>query len=818
MIELERIETGGQDSCQHYPAGTALVHACKSCHSKLCGQPAKDAADYLFAEDDGELYLNMIDPKTPLFRLDLFRKALDWMERRWKDGQTVVIHCDQGQSRSRSLALLLAARVGLIPSSGFFPAAATFSAQTGRPFRPSAGIVLFMQSHWREIVEAEVIRAKAPPRVSLAPITQTLPRWEKSGAKEVADERALHGGYTLAELDEISEDVALLAKGFLKIPERVSKEPIAFEPSPLQDRMFSHYRLCQGRQDPCRMVVPKIRRGGGSTGAEAIMYTHAHNYNARIGSIGTDDTVSKNMFEMVRFFDKHDSFPGWGRATKILETGEMTWANGSKWESYTAERPDAARSAGLQGYHGSEIGRWQEGGAKDAKETLRSMLGAVPRRGFTVVIEESTAQGASGAFYERFQSARWPTAEELGCAEGCEFWRKWADETPQNIAQSEAERRLQFVRIFAAWFEDDENRPETGCSGSEEAYIRATLDVKERKLIARYRTIGPQGERLGDTAQRATLWEQLAWRRSVIATEFDGDEDGFEQENPSSPAEAFASSGRHTFNRAGCAWMVETSKSRTPRIGVLERQAKDDKVLFRDTDRATAWFQMWEEPRIGHRYLFGFDTMGGRSHSKNLKQADFNAGIGLRAPHIDTTTGEKRPAFVMASLMPGNQDDPDILAAKADLASDFYGGCLVVHEDNNTGAGFRQEAMRLGMNLYRRVETDKYTAEQTEYIGWVTTPETRPQLFATGKRHIRNNANEGTRPDGVQCWDLTTATQAQECVLGDDGKDAAPGSKHDDNLLAFLIGLHCIGGATIYAGHRRKRTGPNDRSLWRSGR
>lgn len=811
--ELDRIVTGNASDCCNPPKGTALVHACKTCHRKLCGQPLPTAADYLTAEDSGELYLNLIDPKEPLFKIDLFHTALAWMEQRWRDGEKVLIHCDQGNSRSRSLALLLAARLKLIPSTSFIAAAVAFSQTTGQPYRPSLGIQRFIAANWGELMEPPVEKVRVLPKKAGPAVVKTA--WKTSNVEKEQQEREEHNGLTLDQIDSIAGDVGMVARAYLKIPDRVTQNPIEYRPSPLQNRMFAWYGLCQERKQPCRMVVPKIRRGGGSTGAQAIMYVHSHNYRARLGAIGTNDTVAMNMFKMVRFFDQHDKFPGWAKASKILETGEMRWPNGSLWETYTAENPESARSAGLQGYHGSEIGRWPSGGAKDAGDTLKSMLGAVPRRGFTVVIEESTAQGAQGAFYERFQSARWPTAEELEVQEGKEYWHKWADETPQNIAALGAEVDLQFVRVFAAWYEDDENRPEKGINALEQRAIEASLDEDEITLIKRFRTIGPQGERLGDTVRKATIWEQLAWRRAVIATEFEGDVEGFKQENPSSPAEAFAAAGRHTFSRAGCAWMSATAKTRTPNPGVLEEQY-DGRVTFRRTDdRTEAWFNMWQEPREGMKYLLSLDTMGGRSHTKNLDTADYNFGTGFRHSYLDTQSGEKIPAFVMCSLSGKNQDDPDVLAKKMDLMSRFYGGCPVVHEDNNTGIGYRQEAMRLGTKLYRRQTRDKVTMETTEYVGWITDQKTRPQLFATGKKHIRNNARPETREDGVICWDTVICQQATECILGDDGKDAAPGGKHDDGLMSFLIGLENIGAATLYVGPRRRRQGLPDRNTWR---
>jgi hypothetical protein len=100
-------------------------------------------------------------------------------------------------------------------------------------------------------------------------------------------------------------------------------------------------------------------------------------------------------------------------------------------------------------------------------------------------------------------SARWPTAAELGVGEGFEYWRKWEAETPQNLVAVGGE--LQFVRVFAAWFEDEENAMPV--TDTQRGYIERTLDEKERKLIERY---GVEG-RIGDVVEAVDQWRS-SWR------------------------------------------------------------------------------------------------------------------------------------------------------------------------------------------------------------------------------------------------------------------------------------------------------------------
>lgn len=634
--------------------------------------------------------------------------------------------------------------------------------------------------------------------------------WRASGAAEIVTERAEHGGYTLAEIDEVADSIELWARLHGKVRELVTQELMAFEPRMLQRRMWQYYQHCRDADAPCREVVCKVRRGGGSTGAEAILYVHSRNYQARMGAVGTDDTVAHNMYDFISTFEANDDFPGWQRASKKLDgIGEITWPNGSKWEKYTAANPEAARSAGLQCYHASEVGRWPEGGAMDAKETLKSMLGAVPKRGFCVAIEESTAQGAAGAFHGRWQSARWPTHAELGVSEGSEWWRKWENETPQN--RIDIGTALQFVRIFAAWFEDDENA--IPVTGQDIAYLQRTLDEKERALIERYEHEAPHGRCLGDTATRVTTWEQLAWRRSVIESEFDGDVEGYEQEYPASPHEAFSSSGRHSFNVAGCAHMVSHAKSSHPEYGVLTEQ-HDGHVVFTRTDIGEAWLHVWEAPREGMRYVAAVDTMEGAEQVQGSKTHDYHAGVLVRTAYIDDER-VKHPHKIAAALAPKSIVEPDVLVHQMDMLSRWYGRCMVVPEINRSGYAFLLHAKKLGMNLFRREKIDRFTSEPTDIVGWETTDKTRPQLISTLQALIRCNAREETRCDGLECPSLTVARECATMVKNSKGKDEASSGCHDDHVIATGMAVVNISGATYYGGHRRKRRGPADRNSWK---
>jgi hypothetical protein len=369
---------------------------------------------------------------------------------------------------------------------------------------------------------------------------------------------------------EIREDPNLWFERFGKFCDERTRQPTQGPANVLQRRMFEHYRRCRKDGKPCRMVVLKYRRAGSSTGSEALVYLHAHNYNARLGVIGTDYKASANMLQMLAFFGKHDDFPGWSskvsldsndptaaaaagpndgaaaggqagleiqamsweeRIEKALST-KIVWSHGSSAELYTATNPESARSAGLNGFHATEVGRWPSGGQWDAVETLTSMRNTLPKAGFHLAIEESTANGAQGAFYDTCRNARWPDY-----AEWPEMHRScWP------LVANEYGRELQFVFIFAAWFEDERHFDKLTAEQAQR--VEETLDAEawyfgEKELIARYGQPGPMGMRLGGEVA-ASVWAQLAWRRGIIKNVCSRRGlDEFAQEYPSNPLEAF---------------------------------------------------------------------------------------------------------------------------------------------------------------------------------------------------------------------------------------------------------------------------------------
>ena len=131
---------GDQQACS---ANGAIVHACKSpCFTQV----SHGFRNPLWIESYNHLYLNIIDSEKPLFVMGLFTKFLAFTEEHIKEGP-VVIHCNQGQSRAPSLALVyMAKRLKVLTDASYVAAAREF--MQNAPYYPSLGIQLWLRKNW----------------------------------------------------------------------------------------------------------------------------------------------------------------------------------------------------------------------------------------------------------------------------------------------------------------------------------------------------------------------------------------------------------------------------------------------------------------------------------------------------------------------------------------------------------------------------------------------------------------------------------------------------------------------------------------------
>ncbi len=137
--------------------GWAVVHATQSVHYPLMGwdrrvnKPPKNHPNYIIWEEGNRLSLNWVDGEAFLYnwsKPETFIRVLDFINKYYPDHQ-IMIHCDQGQSRSPTLAMLyMAKRLNAIPDD--FNGARNAFTQLYPGYAPS-GIADYVASHWSEI-------------------------------------------------------------------------------------------------------------------------------------------------------------------------------------------------------------------------------------------------------------------------------------------------------------------------------------------------------------------------------------------------------------------------------------------------------------------------------------------------------------------------------------------------------------------------------------------------------------------------------------------------------------------------------------------
>lgn len=618
------------------------------------------------------------------------------------------------------------------------------------------------------------------------------------------------------------KDPRIWFTGFGRYRDEQTRQPIRGKPNILQRRVFEHYRRCQEEGKPARLCVLKYRRAGSSTAGNALIYLHAQNHNARLGVIGTDYKASDNMLQMVKFYGEHDDFPGWSvaieekgrkkiapedyygdsfdvvpfdeRTNKIIAT-KLVWKHGSSVELYTAKNPESARSAGLSGYLATEIGRWPIGGAQDGGETVTAMRNTLPKKGFHVAIEESTAKGAQGVFYDTCRTAKWPSYAT--------WWKKW--EACWPLQEQEFGADLQFTFIFAAWFEDE--RHVDPCPPDLQAKLEASLDADEKQLIALYGEEGPKGLRLGSEVN-ATVWEQLAWRRSIIANVCTkGGKEEFAIEYPSNPQEAFRASGTSALDQEGVtALELACRKSDPPQYGQFTLVNSNASWMGTTATEASAW--LWEHPIEGARYLMTCDPMSGEDMITGNGEKDRHAVFVIRDKFMDTQD-RLWPTRVVARIKPPCQWEVKVLTQYMHWMSIYYGNCPIVVEMNNTGSGVIRDLRDThGAHLYVRKQLDTLTQKWVDKLGWQTDAGSRAIAIQELQQYVREQLLDLKCPHAIG--------EFKTLIIDKKGKAVASGSNHDDDALALAIGLACLNSATVYRTPKVRPPTAPDAHRWKS--
>lgn len=524
---------------------------------------------------------------------------------------------------------------------------------------------------------------------------------------------------------------------------------------------------CIRAQVPCRMILLKPRQKGCSTFSVAAFYRWLSNDKKRGCIIGGAHDQGDNLFKMLKLYSENDGFAGRNKA-KVMDR-EARWPNGSRAVQQTARNPEAGRSGTFEAVVATEVARWAEEGVANAADVLAGLLKCVPDLPGTLIILESTASGASGDFYNRWQTGI--TFEELQAGKDG------------------------FVKVFAPWFvfDDAQRDPVREDIASEDDYTE-----KEREIARKHR--------LTD--------RQVAWMRWAIREECKGDFDTFCQDYPFDEETAFLRSGRRRFNGNCLSKMKESARLYPAEFGVFEMQG--DEVIFRPTSSAEARVMRWEQPREGCAYLQSVDVMTGASQASG-KDPDNHAPLLWRKGYFEHGRGWVPPRLVCRLIgdwpeWERNKKyelrwDIDVLEEQVWRMSRYYGNCLIAPE-MNMDRGMVELLKLRGANIYEREQFNRREQTRTKALGWVTNTQTREMAIETLAKHIREYGTDGGGVD-IHCPMLLD--ELGNFIVRESGRSEAMGGKHDDCVLSAAIGLTLIEGATTF--RRVERVAPLPRDL-----
>ena len=485
-----------------------------------------------------------------------------------------------------------------------------------------------------------------------------------------------------------------------------------------QKRLYDIIRGQWNEGKPVRIIILKARQMGFSTLTEAIIFWMAATaYYVRCMIVAHTDEATNNLFRMSKRFYEH--LPPQLRPMQQASNARelvfdrparyrgTTKGLGSSIRCATAGGEGIGRSYTLKALHLSEFAFWPG----DKLETLIGLLQAVPDEAGTLIIIESTANGFE------------------------EFKNQWDKAVSNQRAGIEG-----FIPVFFAWHEMKEYR----------------------------RAVPPGFERTKEEQQLAETFdlddEQLAWRRWCIDNQCGGDVDKFHQEYPSTPDEAFISTGRCVFDKAAIILRRARSQKMHWEYGSfrIKRDVTGRIREFQWTPEDGGPIRILKKPEDGAPYVLGADTAG--------------TGSDYFAAHVlDNRTGEQ-----VAVLH--QQFGERAFAEQIYCLGRYYNDALVGIETNYST--FPQLCMEeLGYeNFYVRERFDTYTQSMAKAFGFETTPVSRP-LIIDGLKDVAKYS--------LECiTDYDTLGEMLTFVLNKQWRPEAEHGEHDDLVMSLAIAHH----------------------------
>ncbi len=494
-------------------------------------------------------------------------------------------------------------------------------------------------------------------------------------------------------------------------------ELVTFRMRPAQRELFKnmHYRN----------IILKARQLGFSTGIDIYLLDQAlFNKNLSCGIIAQDLPAAGEIFS-TKISVPFDNLPVWLRTTFPVSTrregangGHIEFAHGSKIRVSTS-----FRSGTVQRLHISEHGKICAKYPAKAKEVRTGTLNAI--KDGCIVFIESTAEGVGGDFHT--MSTR---AMDLG---------------QLNLPLTSQDYKFHFF----AWWQDPKYQTSVPTGG-----LRLSKYHQEY-FAAVEQTMGI-----------TLLDEQKQW---YIRKEIEQQEE-MKQEFPSTPSEAFLTSGRRVFAAINVMQAEGQCKSPLLVYDIEPVTGKRTKVQALRAGNAEELQRtllnhllVWELPDPGEDYAIGGDVAEGL---ENRDRSSFDV--------VKKSTGEQ-VAHWFGYL------DAELFAQLMAHIGRWYNTAFIGPERNNHGHAVIQKLREVYPHraIYSEQYLDRDHDDETPKLGWLTTAQSKPVIIEGLKSLLRESAS------GVR-W-IGTINELNTYVYDARGRMNAQTGCFDDQVMSYAI-------------------------------
>lgn len=467
-----------------------------------------------------------------------------------------------------------------------------------------------------------------------------------------------------------------------------------------------------------RSCVLKARQIGISTIIEGVSFALSmihESFSTLIVSHESDST--ENILAMNRRYWETYIFRDLASDEKYASASQLAWLNGSAIKVATAKNVGAGRSRTIHFLHASEVAFWS-----DPSTLMTGLRQSIPSMGLTCIFLESTANGIGNYFWKQCNRAM------------------------QGVGE--------FKFHFYPWHEHPEYTAKFVPDSDRDKYHLDVLDEEEQTLRDKFGV---------DDAR-------LIWRRYAITNLCEGDLHRFHQEYPTTPHEAFVSTGRNVFPLQGLLDHYE------PLVGKRGKLINvNGKVSF--TPHPDGWLTLFSEPSDDKDwgiYLGGGDPT-------HTTVGDYACVQVLNRRTLEQVAVYRRKI------------DPVNFGRDMQLVGRFFNTALLAPE--KTGPGYATIGCLVAdgyENLYQTQKIDKLQGAAVDNYGWVTNQQTKHLAISHLLKAVTDGRVQyGGQNYGLLIHDEQTFMEMRDYVVkeGGDGYENGDGSDHDDTVMALGIAM-----------------------------